>query len=40
MSAYKNINDENFRYYILKQKADVFQAMKSFFRKEENEMYA
>lgn len=34
MSAYKNIEDEAFRYYILKQKADVFHAMKSFFRKE------
>ncbi|MDG4658223.1 sporulation protein YhbH [Ectobacillus antri] len=34
MSAYKNIHDENFRYYILKQKADVFHAMKSFFKKE------
>ncbi|APH06176.1 sporulation protein YhbH [Bacillus weihaiensis] len=41
MSAYKNISDEKFRHYILKQKADVFQAMKSFFRKdEENKMYA
>ncbi len=34
MSAYKNIKDEKFRYYILKQKADVFHAMKSFFRKD------
>lgn len=40
MSAYKNIKDENFRYYILKQKADVFQAMKSFFKKEENKQFA
>jgi uncharacterized protein len=40
MSAYKNINDEKFRYYILKQKADVFHAMKSFFNKEENKQYA
>jgi uncharacterized sporulation protein YeaH/YhbH (DUF444 family) len=40
MSAYKNIKDEQFRYYILKQKADVFHAMKSFFQKEENKMYA
>ncbi|MBO1512799.1 sporulation protein YhbH [Metabacillus bambusae] len=41
MSAYKNINDEKFRYYILKQKADVFQAMTSFFRKDdENKLYA
>ncbi|MGM0904892.1 MAG: sporulation protein YhbH, partial [Bacillota bacterium] len=41
MSAYKNINDEKFRHFILKQKADVFHAMKSFFRKEqEDKMYA
>jgi sporulation protein YhbH len=36
MSAYKNIKNEDFRYYILKQKADVFHAMKSFFQKEES----
>ena len=35
MSAYKNIKHEDFRYYILKQKVDVFHAMKAFFRKEE-----
>ncbi|MBP2242181.1 sporulation protein YhbH [Cytobacillus eiseniae] len=35
MSAYKNIKHEDFRYYILKQKVDVFHAMKSFFRKEQ-----
>ncbi len=41
MSAYKNIHDEKFRHYILKQKADVFHAMKSFFKKEEEDkMYA
>jgi uncharacterized protein len=40
MSAYKNIHNEKFRYYILKQKADVFHAMKTFFRKEENVAYA
>ncbi len=34
MSAYKNIKNEHFKYYILKQKADVFHAMKSFFEKE------
>lgn len=39
MSAYKHIKDEKFRYYILKQKSDVLQAMKSFFRKEENKMF-
>ncbi|ASS87855.1 sporulation protein YhbH [Geobacillus lituanicus] len=36
MSAYRNIKDEKFRYYILKQKSDVFRAMKTFFRKEES----
>jgi uncharacterized protein len=35
MSAYKNIHNEDFRYFILKQKADVFHAMRSFFKKEE-----
>ena len=35
MSAYKNIKNEHFKHYILKQKADVFHAMKSFFEKEE-----
>jgi len=35
MSAYKNITDERFRHYILKEKADVYHAMKSFFKKEE-----
>ncbi|MEB3751308.1 hypothetical protein EP10_002149 [Geobacillus icigianus] len=28
--------DEKFRYYILRQKSDVFHAMKTFFRKEES----
>ncbi|NNU84110.1 sporulation protein YhbH [Geobacillus sp. BMUD] len=36
MSAYRNIKDEKFRYYILKQKSDVFHAMRTFFRKEES----
>ncbi|MCA1030719.1 sporulation protein YhbH [Bacillus timonensis] len=41
MSAYKNISDEKFRYYILKQKSDVFHAMKSFFNNdEEKQIYA
>ncbi|KOP81546.1 sporulation protein YhbH [Cytobacillus solani] len=34
MTAYKNIKNEDFRYYILKQKVDVFHAMKTFFKKE------
>ncbi|WP_026692559.1 sporulation protein YhbH [Peribacillus kribbensis] len=40
MSAYKNINNEKFNYYILKQKSDVFNAMKSFFKKDDSKMYA
>ncbi|EOA3904012.1 sporulation protein YhbH, partial [Bacillus cytotoxicus] len=40
MSAYKNMKEEKFRYYILKQKADVFHAMKSFFREESSERMA
>ncbi|WP_157842765.1 sporulation protein YhbH [Bacillus alkalisoli] len=40
MSAYKNINEEAFRHYILKQKVDVFHAMKEFFKKEDNKMFA
>jgi sporulation protein YhbH len=40
MSAYKNIKNEHFKYYILKQKADVFHAMKSFFEKEANKRHA
>lgn len=39
MSAYRNIQDEKFRYYILKHKSDVFHAMRSFFQKEEREQY-
>jgi sporulation protein YhbH len=35
MSAYKNIKDEKFRYFILKQKEDVFHAMKSFFHNDD-----
>ncbi|MGC4378073.1 sporulation protein YhbH [Fictibacillus sp. Mic-4] len=35
MSVYKNINDPKFYYYILKEKADVYHSLKSFFKKEE-----
>lgn len=35
MSSYKNIDDIRFRHHILKEKADVYHAMKTFFRKEE-----
>ncbi|MGO4887602.1 sporulation protein YhbH [Anaerobacillus sp. MEB173] len=38
MSAYKNISDERFRHYILKEKGDVYHAMKTFFKKEEEGM--
>lgn len=40
MSAYKNIKDEKFKYYVLKQKADVFHAMKSFFSKKADKALA
>ncbi|MFC0561713.1 sporulation protein YhbH [Halalkalibacter alkalisediminis] len=40
MSAYKNIDDIRFRHYILKEKGDVYHAMKTFFKKEENEALA
>lgn len=40
MSAYKNIKDERFRYFILRQKADVFHSMKNFFSNEEEKAYA
>lgn len=40
MSAYKNVNDEKFRHYILKQKPDVFHAMREFFKKEQEKNYA
>ncbi|AOH53621.1 sporulation protein YhbH [Peribacillus muralis] len=40
MTAYKNIDNEKFRYFILKQKADVFHAMKSFFKEEEQKKFA
>ncbi|MDN4075822.1 sporulation protein YhbH [Fictibacillus terranigra] len=35
MSVYKSITDPKFNYYILKEKADVYHSMKSFFRKRE-----
>jgi hypothetical protein len=34
MSAYRNLDNRKFRYFILKQKKDVYYAMKHFFRKE------
>ncbi|OZU89379.1 sporulation protein YhbH [Virgibacillus indicus] len=34
MSAYKTIENPKFRHYILKEKQDVYHAMKSFFQKE------
>ncbi|KMY48897.1 sporulation protein YhbH [Peribacillus loiseleuriae] len=40
MTAYKNISNEKFRHYILKQKSDVFHAMKSFFKNEETKLHA
>lgn len=38
MNAYRNINDEGFQYFILKQKRDVYYAMKHFFAKQPESM--
>ncbi len=38
MSVYKNIKHEQFHYFILKNKSDVFHAMKRFFQKTEVEV--
>ncbi|TCP29313.1 hypothetical protein EV207_111117 [Scopulibacillus darangshiensis] len=38
MNAYQNFNDEKFQYFILKQKSDVYYAMKHFFAKKEAEL--
>ncbi|HEX6922437.1 MAG TPA: sporulation protein YhbH [Bacillales bacterium] len=35
MSAYRKMDERKFRHFILKQKKDVYHAMKHFFRKEE-----
>lgn len=35
MNAYRTIEDPKFRHYILKEKRDVYHAMKTFFKKEE-----
>src|SRR5690606_5931409 len=35
MSAYKKIDDPKFKYHVLKQKKDVYEALKSFFQKVE-----
>jgi len=34
MSAYKGIENPKFKYYVLKEKQDVYHALKSFFRKQ------
>lgn len=34
MNAFKNIKNEKFRHYVLKQRSDVFHALKTYFRKE------
>ena len=34
MSAYKNIKDEQFKHFILREKGDVYRALKWFFKKE------
>ncbi|WP_416149069.1 sporulation protein YhbH [Salipaludibacillus sp. HK11] len=37
LSVYKKINDPKFRYYVLKEKADVYQSLKWFFQKNQHE---
>ncbi|WP_062352491.1 sporulation protein YhbH [Bacillus kwashiorkori] len=39
MSAYKHIKHDKFQYYILRQKADVFHALQSFFKKNVTENF-
>ena len=39
MSAYRRIDNPKFRHYILKEKQDVYHALKSFLRKEEVTAY-
>jgi len=35
MYTYKKIDDPKFRYHILRKKGDVYDALKSFFKKNE-----
>ncbi|AET59916.1 sporulation protein YhbH [Paenibacillus terrae] len=35
MSAYKNIKKDQFMYYVIKEKSEVYQALRTFFRKRE-----
>ncbi|WP_280768771.1 sporulation protein YhbH [Salipaludibacillus daqingensis] len=36
MNVYKNIQDQKFRYYVLREKADVYQSLKWFFQKNQH----
>ncbi|MFB4212042.1 sporulation protein YhbH [Shouchella sp. JSM 1781072] len=40
MGAYKNVNDPRFMHYILKEKGDVYHALKHFFQKEDQQVNA
>nr|WP_269140698.1 hypothetical protein [Radiobacillus kanasensis] len=35
MQVYKQLDDPKLKHYVLKRKADVFHAMKTFFHKQE-----
>ena len=35
MNVYKNLKDDKFQYYVIREKADVYQSLKTFFRKRE-----
>ncbi|MGG3969906.1 sporulation protein YhbH, partial [Geobacillus stearothermophilus] len=40
MRAYGNMKHDKFKYYILKQRSDVFHALKHFFSEEKKEAVA
>ena len=35
MNTYKKIDNPKFRHYVIRQKSDVYEALKSMFRKQE-----
>jgi uncharacterized sporulation protein YeaH/YhbH (DUF444 family) len=36
MSAYKHLEHQQFLYYVIKEKAEIYQALKTYFRKWES----
>ncbi|MMZ64600.1 hypothetical protein D1872_269430 [compost metagenome] len=37
MSAYRNLKQDRFMYYVIKEKGEVYRALKHFFHKREKE---